>query len=89
MAPSQFYCADSNNFNPTSIDLIPEDTKCLNNHFTGLDKIVNGETVVANSWPWTVAMMIYDQYQMCGGTIITNEWILTVRALNLAIPLQS
>jgi secreted trypsin-like serine protease len=42
--------------------------------------ILGGKDAVAYSWPWqvTVHIWMFDRYnQMCGGSLIANQWILT------------
>jgi secreted trypsin-like serine protease len=39
-------------------------------------RIVGGTEAVPHSFPWQVALFIDDSY-FCGGSIISNEWILT------------
>uniref|UniRef100_A0A0P5YUC4 Clip-domain serine protease n=1 Tax=Daphnia magna TaxID=35525 RepID=A0A0P5YUC4_9CRUS len=39
-------------------------------------RIVGGTEAVPNSLPWRVALFIDDQY-FCGGSLISNEWVLT------------
>jgi len=40
-------------------------------------RIVNGAEAKAHSYPWIVAMMTGSGDYYCGGSIISNEWILT------------
>jgi len=40
-------------------------------------RIVNGAEAEAHSYPWIVAMMTGSGDYYCGGSIISNEWILT------------
>lgn len=40
-------------------------------------KIVGGTEATANSWPWQVAMLTSSGSQICGGSILNNEWIMT------------
>ena len=39
-------------------------------------QIVGGEEAVPHTWPHQVALFIDDAF-FCGGSIISNEWILT------------
>jgi len=38
-------------------------------------KIVGGIEAKANSWPWQV--LLFDGDGICGGSIISNQWIVT------------
>lgn len=42
-------------------------------------KIVGGQIATPNSWPWQVGLRISQNKQrfVCGGTLISNQWILT------------
>ncbi|CAF2537753.1 unnamed protein product [Rotaria sp. Silwood2] len=39
-------------------------------------KIVGGETAPINTWGWVVSLLINEEW-LCGGTILSNSWILT------------
>merc|ERR1712080_374750 len=40
------------------------------------DRIVGGHSAKRHQWPWQVALFI-DDYKFCGGTLISDEWVLT------------
>ncbi|KAG7507235.1 mast cell tryptase-like [Solea senegalensis] len=40
-------------------------------------RIVGGEDAAAGSWPWQVSMHIVNFTHICGGTIISDQWVLT------------
>ncbi|GAU91673.1 hypothetical protein RvY_03883 [Ramazzottius varieornatus] len=57
-------------------------------------RIVAGEESVPHSWPWQVALLdIRQGRQSCGGSIVSNEWILTAghccKAVPAALPVPS
>ena len=65
---------------------IPENIHCPSNIFSpetvfDQERIIGGEPVMPNSWPWMVKIINkrnQESYQrFCGGTILSNEWILT------------
>nr|ACQ58652.1 Polyserase-2 precursor [Anoplopoma fimbria] len=39
-------------------------------------RIVGGENATAGSWPWQVSMHIF-RFHICGGTLISDQWVLT------------
>lgn len=40
-------------------------------------RIVGGENAEANSWSWTVQFRIFGTASFCGGTLISDQWVLT------------
>ncbi|OQV20011.1 putative Chymotrypsinogen 2 [Hypsibius exemplaris] len=42
-----------------------------------VQRIVGGTVATPHSWPWQVAMTTASGSQICGGSIIDNNWILT------------
>uniref|UniRef100_A0A665SX05 pancreatic elastase II n=1 Tax=Echeneis naucrates TaxID=173247 RepID=A0A665SX05_ECHNA len=45
-----------------------------------LTRVVGGEDVRENSWPWQVSLQYQSGssfYHTCGGTLISNQWVLT------------
>jgi len=40
------------------------------------ERIVGGHAAKRHQWPWQVALFI-DDYKFCGGTLISDEWVLT------------
>uniref|UniRef100_I3J1A8 pancreatic elastase II n=1 Tax=Oreochromis niloticus TaxID=8128 RepID=I3J1A8_ORENI len=45
-----------------------------------LTRVVGGEDVRAHSWPWQISLQYKSGnsfYHTCGGTLISNEWVLT------------
>ena len=40
-------------------------------------RILGGEPAVPHSWPWAVRFTDRYDEQYCGGTLVTNKWVLT------------
>ncbi|XP_013413510.1 chymotrypsinogen A [Lingula anatina] len=40
-------------------------------------QIVGGDESVAHKWPWQVSLQTTSDYHFCGGTLISNQWVLT------------
>ncbi|XP_023932761.1 trypsin-like [Lingula anatina] len=40
-------------------------------------KIIGGRKALKNSWPWMAAITDSTDYQYCGGTLISDQWVLT------------
>ena len=73
---------------------IPNLNTCDNNN----QRIVGGIDAVANTWPWIVRLMFQtdamvtansNSYYSCGGTIIDENWILTVVLMIRVDPLST
>ena len=45
--------------------------------------IVNGDIALPGAWPWQVAIFKQGQF-MCGGSILSEQWILTTRPIALS-----
>ncbi|XP_012368958.1 chymotrypsinogen B-like [Octodon degus] len=43
----------------------------------GLARIVNGEDAVPGSWPWQVSLQYKDGFHYCGGSLISQDWVVT------------
>ncbi|XP_009273828.1 PREDICTED: chymotrypsinogen A-like, partial [Aptenodytes forsteri] len=43
----------------------------------GYNRIVNGEPAVPGSWPWQVSLQRYDNFHFCGGSLISENWVVT------------
>ncbi|KAK5602830.1 hypothetical protein CRENBAI_025103 [Crenichthys baileyi] len=44
---------------------------------TGYARIVNGEEAVPHSWPWQVSLQDYTGFHFCGGSLISETWVVT------------
>ncbi|KPP66066.1 chymotrypsin-like [Scleropages formosus] len=44
---------------------------------TGYSRIVNGEEAVPHSWPWQVSLQDFTGFHFCGGSLISENWVVT------------
>uniref|UniRef100_UPI00398EACA0 chymotrypsin B-like n=1 Tax=Pristiophorus japonicus TaxID=55135 RepID=UPI00398EACA0 len=44
---------------------------------TGYARIVNGEDAVPGSWPWQVSLQQTNGFHFCGGSLISENWVVT------------
>ncbi|KAF5922320.1 chymotrypsinogen B-like [Diceros bicornis minor] len=44
---------------------------------SGLSRIVNGEDAVPSSWPWQVSLQTRSGFHFCGGSLISQRWVVT------------
>ncbi|XP_030639937.1 chymotrypsin-like protease CTRL-1 [Chanos chanos] len=44
---------------------------------SGYNKIVNGENAVSGSWPWQVSLQESSGFHFCGGSLISQYWVVT------------
>ncbi|XP_077148860.1 chymotrypsin A-like [Ranitomeya variabilis] len=44
---------------------------------TGYSRIVNGEEAIPGSWPWQVSLQDNTGFHFCGGSLISDEWVIT------------
>ncbi|XP_051703259.2 chymotrypsinogen A isoform X1 [Oryctolagus cuniculus] len=67
----------------TSFTLLPKlsDPGCgvpaIQPVLTGLARIVNGENAVPGSWPWQVSLQDKTGFHFCGGSLISENWVVT------------
>ncbi|XP_068267467.1 chymotrypsinogen 2-like isoform X2 [Nyctibius grandis] len=43
----------------------------------GYNRIVNGEAAVPGSWPWQVSLQRNNGFHFCGGSLISENWVVT------------
>uniref|UniRef100_A0A8D0H475 chymotrypsin n=1 Tax=Sphenodon punctatus TaxID=8508 RepID=A0A8D0H475_SPHPU len=44
---------------------------------SGYARIVNGEEAVSGSWPWQVSLQDSTGFHYCGGSLISEDWVVT------------
>uniref|UniRef100_A0A452RSW2 Peptidase S1 domain-containing protein n=1 Tax=Ursus americanus TaxID=9643 RepID=A0A452RSW2_URSAM len=44
---------------------------------SGLSRIINGEDAVPSSWPWQVSLQTGSGLHFCGGSLISQHWVVT------------
>ncbi|KAG9341786.1 hypothetical protein JZ751_018508, partial [Albula glossodonta] len=44
---------------------------------SGYHRIVNGENAVPGSWPWQVSLQDSSGFHFCGGSLISQYWVVT------------
>ncbi|KAK2834800.1 hypothetical protein Q7C36_015501 [Tachysurus vachellii] len=50
---------------------------------TGYARIVNGEEAVPHSWPWQVSLQDSTGFHFCGGSLISEYWVVTAAHCNV------
>uniref|UniRef100_H2R0H0 chymotrypsin n=1 Tax=Pan troglodytes TaxID=9598 RepID=H2R0H0_PANTR len=45
---------------------------------SGLSRIVNWEDAVPGSWPWQVSLQDKTGFHFCGGSLISEDWVVTL-----------
>uniref|UniRef100_A0A4W4E9V2 chymotrypsin n=1 Tax=Electrophorus electricus TaxID=8005 RepID=A0A4W4E9V2_ELEEL len=49
----------------------------LKPQISGYNRIVNGENAVSGSWPWQVSLQDTTGFHFCGGSLISQYWVVT------------
>ncbi|XP_069476464.1 chymotrypsinogen 2-like [Ambystoma mexicanum] len=44
---------------------------------SGFARIVNGEEAIPGSWPWQVSLQQSSGFHFCGGSLISEQWVVT------------
>ncbi|XP_069823943.1 chymotrypsinogen 2-like [Dendropsophus ebraccatus] len=44
---------------------------------SGYARVVNGEDAVSGSWPWQVSLQVISGNHYCGGSLISDLWVVT------------
>ncbi|XP_045746842.1 chymotrypsin-like protease CTRL-1 [Mirounga angustirostris] len=47
-------------------------------------RIVNGENAVSGSWPWQVSLQDRSGFHFCGGSLISQSWVVTAAHCNVS-----
>ncbi|KAM8946303.1 chymotrypsinogen A-like isoform 1-T1 [Pelodytes ibericus] len=50
---------------------------------TGYARIVNGEEAQPGSWPWQVSLQDQTGFHFCGGSLISDNWVVTAAHCNV------
>ncbi|EDO34771.1 predicted protein [Nematostella vectensis] len=40
-------------------------------------RVINGQNAQPHSWPWQISLRPYGRYHSCGGTLISDRWVVT------------
>ncbi|CAH1277762.1 CTRB1 [Branchiostoma lanceolatum] len=43
----------------------------------GQNRIVNGQEAIPHSWPWQISLQTSDGDHFCGGSLVTENWVIT------------
>uniref|UniRef100_A0A4W3K6B0 Chymotrypsinogen 2-like n=1 Tax=Callorhinchus milii TaxID=7868 RepID=A0A4W3K6B0_CALMI len=60
-----------------TLEINPCGKPTISPDITGFSRIVNGEEAVSGSWPWQVSLQDYTGFHFCGGSLISEYWVVT------------
>jgi secreted trypsin-like serine protease len=75
-------CPSNRVINGLSCNPLGCGTRMVSMNSTG-PYVVNGDAAARGAWPWQVSI-VYDGRLLCGGSILNNQWILTVTHCSLS-----
>ncbi|KAM7424811.1 hypothetical protein PAMA_000936 [Pampus argenteus] len=58
-------------------------TPAISPQVSSYARIVNGEEAVPHSWPWQVSLQDYTGFHFCGGSLISENWVVTAAHCNV------